>query len=149
MQYVVKSGDTLSEISQKFYGTPYQYNQIVAANSFIQNADRIEVGWILEIPGTELIGPPSANQPLMLPPGGSSAPVAPTPGVPSLPSITGPATSAADKQKQMLMLVLVIASLALGYFVMKNYAKKQESKAAPEPATAPNPSEDEDEEESE
>jgi len=127
MQYVVKSGDTLSEISRKFYGTPYEYQHIVAANSFIKNADRIEIGWILEIPGQELIGPPSPNQPLMLPPGGSSIPSAPIPGLPQLPGVT-PTASIPGPNKQAIMIAMVLASLVLGYFVMKHFAKEKEGK---------------------
>jgi nucleoid-associated protein YgaU len=47
--YVVKSGDTLSNISKSFYGSPNEYAKIDQANN-ISNPDKIEVGKQLKIP---------------------------------------------------------------------------------------------------
>jgi nucleoid-associated protein YgaU len=47
--YVVKSGDTLSNISKSFYGSPNEYTKIAQANN-ISNPDKIEVGKQLKIP---------------------------------------------------------------------------------------------------
>ena len=47
--YVVKSGDSLSNISKSFYGNPNQYKKIAEANN-ISNPDRIQTGQQLKIP---------------------------------------------------------------------------------------------------
>lgn len=49
--YTVKSGDTLSAISQQFYGDPNRYNEIFEANRpMLKSADAIDVGQVLRIP---------------------------------------------------------------------------------------------------
>lgn len=49
--YTVKRGDTLSEISQKFYGDANQYRRIFDANrDQLKDPDHIEVGQTLKIP---------------------------------------------------------------------------------------------------
>jgi len=47
--YVVKSGDSLSNISKSFYGNPNEYRRIAEANN-ISNPDRIQTGQQLKIP---------------------------------------------------------------------------------------------------
>ena len=49
--YTVKSGDTLSKISQQFYGTPGQYRKIFEANQDqLKDPDKIQPGQVLKIP---------------------------------------------------------------------------------------------------
>ncbi len=49
--YEVKSGDSLSKISKKFYGDPMKYNQIFEANKpMLKSADLIYPGQMLRIP---------------------------------------------------------------------------------------------------
>ncbi|MBC7646044.1 MAG: LysM peptidoglycan-binding domain-containing protein [Pseudopedobacter sp.] len=48
--YTVKSGDTLSAISQRYYGDANDYMKIAQANG-IDNPDHIQVGQRLKIPG--------------------------------------------------------------------------------------------------
>ena len=47
--YVVKEGDSLSLIAEKFYGDLYQWPKIMKANR-LTNPDLIEVGMVLLIP---------------------------------------------------------------------------------------------------
>jgi len=47
--YTVQEGDSLSLISQKFYGDLYQWPKILEANH-LSNPDLIEVGMVLIIP---------------------------------------------------------------------------------------------------
>jgi LysM repeat protein len=50
--YTVKSGDTLSKISQQFYGNANQYNKIFEANrDKLSDPDKIQPGQELKIPG--------------------------------------------------------------------------------------------------
>lgn len=129
MQYVVKSGDTLSAISQKFYGSPYYYNAIVEANPIISNADRIEIGWILTIPGSEKMGPLAPGQPTMVPPGSSVSP-APFPSPSPTPSPMPGTSGSTTKQTQTMYIMLAVAALAAGYFAMKSFSG-QPAKANP------------------
>ena len=49
--YEVVSGDTLSKISQQFYGTPSKYTQIFEANKpMLSDPDKIYPGQMLRIP---------------------------------------------------------------------------------------------------
>lgn len=49
--YTVKSGDTLSKISQQFYGDAGKYQQIFEANrDKLNDPDKIQVGQVLTIP---------------------------------------------------------------------------------------------------
>ena len=49
--YTVQSGDTLSAISNEFYGDPNRYNDIFAANKpMLEHPDRIYPGQVLVIP---------------------------------------------------------------------------------------------------
>jgi len=48
--YVVKKGDTLSEISQKFYNTPNRWRQILKANPHVKSPKKLQVGTKLVIP---------------------------------------------------------------------------------------------------
>lgn len=48
--YTVKSGDTLSEIAQKYYGDAMEYKKIAHYNN-ISNPDLIQVGQKIRIPG--------------------------------------------------------------------------------------------------
>lgn len=48
--YTVKSGDTLVRIAQEYYGNPKDYQQILAANPDIINANLISIGMVLNIP---------------------------------------------------------------------------------------------------
>jgi 5'-nucleotidase/UDP-sugar diphosphatase len=49
--YTVKSGDTLSKISQHFYGDPKKYEDIYFANrDKIENPDNLSIGTELVIP---------------------------------------------------------------------------------------------------
>lgn len=49
--YTVKSGDTLSKISQQFYGNPGQYMKIFEANrEQLNDPDMIKPGQVLKIP---------------------------------------------------------------------------------------------------
>ncbi|MEQ8755213.1 MAG: DUF4157 domain-containing protein [Coleofasciculus sp. G1-WW12-02] len=51
-QHVVMKGETLSSISQKYYGTPNKWNEIFKANkNKIKDPNHIEPGWQLNIPG--------------------------------------------------------------------------------------------------
>jgi len=48
---LVKSGDTLSKISQQFYGKPNEYNRIFEANrDKLSDPDKIQPGQELTIP---------------------------------------------------------------------------------------------------
>ena len=50
--YTVKAGDTLSRISQQFYGNANQYNKIFEANrDQLSDPDKIKPGQELKIPG--------------------------------------------------------------------------------------------------
>jgi nucleoid-associated protein YgaU len=50
-KYTVQAGDTLSKISQQFYGSPSQYNKIFQANrDQLKNPDQIRPGQELVIP---------------------------------------------------------------------------------------------------
>jgi nucleoid-associated protein YgaU len=49
--YTVQPGDTLSKISQKFYGDAGRYMDIFYANrDKIEDPNKLEVGWELSIP---------------------------------------------------------------------------------------------------
>ena len=49
--YTVKSGDTLSKIAKELYGDASQWKKIHAANAdLIQDPDKIQVGWKLQVP---------------------------------------------------------------------------------------------------
>lgn len=48
-KYIVKDGDTLFTIAEKYYQDGYKYTEIVKANN-LTNADQIETGQVLEIP---------------------------------------------------------------------------------------------------
>ena len=49
--YTVQPGDTLSKISQQFYGSPNQYNRIFEANrDQLSDPDKIRPGQVLRIP---------------------------------------------------------------------------------------------------
>ena len=47
--YTVKSGDTLSKISNRFYGSPNHYSNIAAASN-ISDPNKIQVGQQITIP---------------------------------------------------------------------------------------------------
>jgi nucleoid-associated protein YgaU len=50
--YTVKSGDTLSKISQQFYGDGNKYQKIFDANrDQLKDPDKIQPGQVLKIPG--------------------------------------------------------------------------------------------------
>ena len=50
--YTVRSGDTLSKISQQFYGDANKYNRIFDANrDQLSDPDMIKPGQVLKIPG--------------------------------------------------------------------------------------------------
>lgn len=50
--YTVKSGDTLSKISQQFYGDANKYHKIFDANrDQLKDPDKIQPGQVLKIPG--------------------------------------------------------------------------------------------------
>lgn len=51
-KYTVAPGDTLSKISQHFYGSPNHYMKIAEANG-IENPNLIQVGQELKIPAAE------------------------------------------------------------------------------------------------
>lgn len=51
-QYTVKEGDTLFEISEKYYGDGYKYPEIAKVNN-LTNPDQIEKGQVLQIPKLE------------------------------------------------------------------------------------------------
>lgn len=54
--YVVQPGDTLSEISQKFYGDPNKYMILYWANvDRVKDPDLIKVGWELKIPPAPVV----------------------------------------------------------------------------------------------
>lgn len=49
--YIVRPGDTLAAIAQRFYGNPAEWPRIFHANSgLIIDPDRIQIGWDLVIP---------------------------------------------------------------------------------------------------
>ena len=49
--YIVQSGDSLSKISKKFYGSSGEWRKIFEANKDrISNPDMIQPGWALKIP---------------------------------------------------------------------------------------------------
>jgi nucleoid-associated protein YgaU len=49
--YTVQSGDTLSKISQEYYGNSHDYTKIFEANrDQLSNPDEIQVGQVLTIP---------------------------------------------------------------------------------------------------
>jgi len=54
MTYTVQSGDSLSEISQKFYGDFSQVAAIAAANH-ISNVDVIFPGQVLQLPDAPMV----------------------------------------------------------------------------------------------
>ena len=52
--YTVEPGDTLSKISQKFYGDAARHMEIYYANrDKIEDPDKLEVGWELTIPQSD------------------------------------------------------------------------------------------------
>lgn len=54
--YLVKTGDSLSEISEDYYGHERFWREIYKANrQLIRNPDRLQVGWRLRIPYPEEI----------------------------------------------------------------------------------------------
>lgn len=72
MKYTVKSGDTLSKISQAMYGDTKYYNLIAAENN-ISNPNLIYPGQVLTIPGTEKYGPLMPGEAPMVPPTSGSS----------------------------------------------------------------------------
>ena len=49
--YIVQSGDSLSKIAKKFYGSANEWRRIFEANKDrISNPDMIQPGWALKIP---------------------------------------------------------------------------------------------------
>lgn len=50
MKYIIKSGDTLSKLAEKYYGDKMRYMEIVRANPFITNPDLVRIGEEIEIP---------------------------------------------------------------------------------------------------
>lgn len=133
MQYIIKSGDTLSSIAQEFYGDWRYYPAIVNANSIIKNADQIEAGWTITIPGTPKMGPIKPGDPSMTPPAAVAAPpMAPTASLPA--PMPGSAPAARGGSNGMVYLALVAASLALGYMLVKNYVGKEEAPTVDEEA---------------
>ena len=50
--YTVKSGDTMKKISKAMYGDEMQWKKIQAANpDKLKDPDKIQPGWVLNIPG--------------------------------------------------------------------------------------------------
>lgn len=136
MQYIIKSGDTLSSIAQEFYGDWRYYPAIVNANSIIKNADQIEAGWTITIPGTAKMGPIQPGMPTMNPPSSTASP--PAASTSTLPAtIPGAApVQASGKSNGMVYIALIAASALLGYMVLKNYAGKEEAPAEEETVEA-------------
>ena len=58
-EYTVVHGDTLWDLSERFYRDPWQWKKIWKANMFVENPDLIEPGQKLSIPG-----PDSASEPV-------------------------------------------------------------------------------------
>lgn len=97
MTYIVKSGDTLFELAEKFYGDGWQYYRIVDANPSITNPDLIRVGDILTIPGV------------------STTPV-PTTTIPTTTTTTTTTSAASAISKQVILLAVLAAALAAGFW---------------------------------
>ncbi len=57
-KYTVKEGDTLFDISNKYYNDGYKYTEIAKTNN-LTNADAIDTGQVLEIPKLETVTLPS------------------------------------------------------------------------------------------
>jgi len=60
-EYIVKEGDTLAEIAEKFLGTQEKWQEIARANH-LDNPDRLEVGDRLLIPDASEIKKDEFNQ---------------------------------------------------------------------------------------
>lgn len=61
-KYIVKEGDTLFTIAEKYYGIGDKFTEIVKANN-LSNADLITSGQVLEIPKLEEVSPESTESP--------------------------------------------------------------------------------------
>jgi len=50
-RHTVKSGESLSKISKKYYGDPMKYKKLFEANTnILKNPDIIQPGQVLDIP---------------------------------------------------------------------------------------------------
>ena len=78
--YVVKRGDTLAAIAQRFLGDARRWREIWERNRFITNPNRIFPGDTLVIPGFE--APPKAAAPPPPPPKAEAPPPPPPPAEP-------------------------------------------------------------------
>jgi len=63
--HTVAKGETLWSISEKYYGTGYKWVEIAEDNS-LQNADQVEVGQTLTLPGTEEVITPAEESPVLI-----------------------------------------------------------------------------------
>ncbi|MDQ3099512.1 MAG: LysM peptidoglycan-binding domain-containing protein [bacterium] len=83
--YTVQPGDSLWAVSQKFYGSGYEWKQIAAANK-LTGTYRLEKGQVLNLPRVELISATSTEkaqiaQASVAPSAKPSASVSPAPAV--------------------------------------------------------------------
>jgi LysM repeat protein len=64
-KHTVEKGDTVTNLSVKYYGNASGWRQILKANS-LENANEISVGQVLQIPlpVNDLGAPPSTNEPM-------------------------------------------------------------------------------------
>lgn len=51
LRYTVQRGDDLWSIAEEFYGDGLAWSRIVAANPHVTSPDRIDIGWVLVLPG--------------------------------------------------------------------------------------------------
>jgi nucleoid-associated protein YgaU len=96
-KYTVVAGDTLWDLSEKYYGTGYEWKKIAAANDMSKG---LKVGLTIEIPRNEMIAATSTEKPgstvAQAPAASPSASVAP--GTPAVGGSTIGAVPAAVQQ---------------------------------------------------
>lgn len=111
MQYVVKSGDSLSKIAQAVYGDMNRWPDILAANPEITNPNLIHVGQTIKIPES----------------GGQVIPLPSTPRTGGQ-TIEVPTQGGTDWMK----IALIGGAVVLGYFVIQMIASQKQETAEPE-----------------
>lgn len=112
--YTVQAGDSLSSISQTYYGTPNNYMQIATANG-IADPNSISVGQILDIPG-------------------ASAPASSVPAVSAPITASSPAPASSNSNlNQQIMIIAGLAAAAAGlYWWISNKKESPEGSSNPE-----------------
>lgn len=107
MQYVVKSGDSLSKIALNIYGDMSRWGEILRANPQITDPNKIYVGQTLTIPSAQSSGGSSSNLPAVVEQSSQD--------------------DSSDEEGGMdwMKIALIGGAAVLGYFVIKMVADKK------------------------